>query len=132
MFGKAIDVSVLPLPPGVDHQPHPASNTAVPPKDSATEGDASVKAGFSYVKRDLVRLLAILCTGERGVQDRARACGGIPVVMNLCVVDERNPCKFPEPYSSLDLPSSRWGPHCCASHLFIRPHGSSQPATDTQ
>ncbi|KIM82958.1 hypothetical protein PILCRDRAFT_69997 [Piloderma croceum F 1598] len=47
--------------------------------------------GFSYLKRDLVRLLGILCQGTREVQDRVRLCGGIPVVMNLCVVDERNP-----------------------------------------
>ncbi|KAF9648887.1 hypothetical protein BDM02DRAFT_3095712 [Thelephora ganbajun] len=76
MFGKPVDLSTLPLPPEVNHQPHPASSTA---------------AGFSYVKRDLVRLLGILCVGEKAVQDRIRACGGIPVIMNLCVVDERNP-----------------------------------------
>lgn len=49
--------------------------------------------GFSYLKRDLVRLLGVLCYERRGVQDRVRACGGIPVIMNLCVVDERNPCQ---------------------------------------
>jgi len=48
-------------------------------------------AGFSYLKRDLVRLLGILCHGAKAVQDRARQCGGIQVIMNLCVVDERNP-----------------------------------------
>jgi ataxin-10 len=132
MFGRPVDLSTLPLPPGVDRQLHPVPNTAVPPEDPAAEGDGSLNAGFNYVKRDLVRLLGVLCTGEKGVQDRARACGGIPVVMNLCVVDERNPCKCPEPYSCLDLPPSRWGPHCCASHPFICPHGSSRPATDTQ
>lgn len=47
--------------------------------------------GFSYLKRDLVRLLGILCHSTRSVQDRVRKCGGIEVVMNLCVVDERNP-----------------------------------------
>lgn len=130
MFGKPVDLSTLPLPPGVDHQHHPALNTAVPPKDLATEDDGPVKTGFSYVKRDLVRLLGISCAGEKAVQDRVRACGGIPVVMNLCVVDERNPCKFPVPYVCLDLPSSRWRPHhCCASHLFIWFHGSSQALT---
>jgi len=36
-------------------------------------------------------LLGILCHGVKAVQDRARTCGGIPVVMNLCVIDERNP-----------------------------------------
>ncbi|KAF8636403.1 hypothetical protein AX17_003585 [Amanita inopinata Kibby_2008] len=48
-------------------------------------------AGFSYLKRDLVRLLGILCYKEKEVQDRVRICGGIPIVMNSCVIDERNP-----------------------------------------
>nr|GAT42953.1 ataxin-10-like protein [Mycena chlorophos] len=47
--------------------------------------------GFNYLKRDLVRLLGILCHENKAVQDRARQCGGIEAVMNLCVVDERNP-----------------------------------------
>ncbi|TFK51736.1 hypothetical protein OE88DRAFT_1712266 [Heliocybe sulcata] len=47
--------------------------------------------GFDYVKRDLVRLLGILCHETRSVQDCVRVSGGIPVVMNMCVVDERNP-----------------------------------------
>ena len=37
------------------------------------------------------------------MQDRIRNCGGIPVLMNLCVVDERNPCQctaFPTPVST--------------------------------
>lgn len=100
MFGKAVDLSTLPLPQKVVDQTPPASTTVAPPKDSTTEDEGSVTAGFSYVKRDLVRLLGILCAGETVVQDRVRACGGIPVVMNLCVVDERNPCKCPELYVS--------------------------------
>lgn len=98
-----MDLSTLPLPPGVSHQPHPAPTTAVPPKDPAAGDEGPAKAGFSYVKRDLVRLLGISCAGEKAVQDRVRACGGIPVVMNLCVVDERNPCKSLEPYVCPDL-----------------------------
>lgn len=47
--------------------------------------------GFSYLKRDLVRLLGVLAHRSRSVQDRVRQCGGIQTVMNLCVVDERNP-----------------------------------------
>lgn len=105
MFGKPVDLSTLPLPLGVNHQPHPGSTTTVPPKDPASD-NGPAKAGFSYVKRDLVRLLGILCTGGQAVQDRVRTCGGIPVVMNLCVVDERNPCESPEPYVCLDIPSS--------------------------
>jgi len=47
--------------------------------------------GFSYLKRDLVRLIGILCHKKRNVQDRIRECGGIPIIMNMCVIDERNP-----------------------------------------
>jgi Spinocerebellar ataxia type 10 protein domain len=50
--------------------------------------------GFFYLKRDLVRLLGLLCNRVPAVQDRVRECGGIPIVMNLCVVDERNPCAY--------------------------------------
>lgn len=50
-------------------------------------------SGFNHLKRDLVRLLGILCYEERAVQDRIRMREGITVVMNLCVTDERNPCK---------------------------------------
>lgn len=50
--------------------------------------------GFSYVKRDVVRLIGILCYENRAVQDRVRLCGGITAVMNLCITDERNPCTF--------------------------------------
>lgn len=57
--------------------------------------DSSDGTGFSYLKRDLVRLLGILCHGITAVQNRARLCGGIEVVMNLCVIDERNPCTSP-------------------------------------
>lgn len=49
-------------------------------------------SGFSYLKRDLVRLLGVLAHGVQDVQDRVRDAGGLPVVMNLCVIDERNPC----------------------------------------
>ncbi|KAI9461490.1 spinocerebellar ataxia type 10 protein domain-containing protein [Boletus coccyginus] len=47
--------------------------------------------GFSCVKRDLVRLLGVLCHKDRRVQDSIRNCEGITVIMNMCVVDERNP-----------------------------------------
>ena len=49
--------------------------------------------GFPYLKRDLVKLLGILCHDSKPIQDRIRCCGGIPIVLNLCVIDERNPCK---------------------------------------
>lgn len=57
--------------------------------------DGGASTGFSFLKRDLVRLLGILCHGIKAVQDRARLCGGIEAVMNLCVIDERNPCTSP-------------------------------------
>ncbi|KAF9245294.1 spinocerebellar ataxia type 10 protein domain-containing protein [Melanogaster broomeanus] len=52
---------------------------------------ASDPTGFSYLKRDLVRLVSILCHKDGSTQDRVRSCGGIPVIMSMCVVDERNP-----------------------------------------
>ncbi|KZT63130.1 hypothetical protein DAEQUDRAFT_734174 [Daedalea quercina L-15889] len=76
-FGKVVE---RPSPPGVRS----------PPADAAPHPHSGIK-GFSYVKRDLVRLLGIIALDDRGVQDRVRECGGIPVVMNLCVVDDRNP-----------------------------------------
>ena len=51
------------------------------------------RTGFNYLKRDLVRLLGILSFDDRSVQDHVRECEGIPVVMNLCVPDDRNPCE---------------------------------------
>ncbi|KAJ7224451.1 spinocerebellar ataxia type 10 protein domain-containing protein [Mycena pura] len=65
--------------------------SVVPPQGGGGGGDDSASTGFNYLKRDLVRLLGILCYGKKAVQDRIRLCGGIQVVMNLCVVDERNP-----------------------------------------
>ncbi|KAG8975804.1 hypothetical protein FRC05_005014 [Tulasnella sp. 425] len=47
--------------------------------------------GFAYIKRDLVRLVGILCHDDKEVQDSIREREGIQVIMNLCVVDERNP-----------------------------------------
>ena len=68
-----------------------------PSSNAGTIKPAPDVPGFSYLKRDLVRLLGILCNEARAVQDRVRECGGIPVVMNLCVVDERNPCGYSFP-----------------------------------
>ena len=66
-------------------KPVNADGTPSPQRSHSTDG-------FSYLKRDLVRLLGVLCHGVRAVQDRTRMAGGLPVVMNLCVIDERNPC----------------------------------------
>lgn len=63
---------------------HPIGATGVPAQSAG-------EAGFSYLKRDLVRLLGVLCYNNKAMQDRVRLCGGIPVVLNLCVIDDRNP-----------------------------------------
>jgi ataxin-10 len=62
---------------------------------------SAAATGFPYVKRDLVRLLGILAHNERTVQDRVRACNGIPTVMNMCVIDDLNPCTFHLPFLPL-------------------------------
>lgn len=63
-------------------------------REARTDQAAADAAGFPYLKRDLVRLLGILCHNSKVIQDRVRSSGGIPVVLNLCVIDERNPCEF--------------------------------------
>jgi ataxin-10 len=69
--------------------------------------------GFAYVKRDLVRLLGTLVHDDRAAQDATRAAGGIPAVLNLCVIDERNPCQC-HPFARFlrvpSLPSARPAP----------------------
>ncbi|QRV73796.1 extracellular matrix protein 14 [Ceratobasidium sp. AG-Ba] len=47
--------------------------------------------GFQFVKRDLVRLLAILVHDDRSIQNRIRERGGVEVVLSMCAVDDRNP-----------------------------------------
>ncbi|KAI0708877.1 spinocerebellar ataxia type 10 protein domain-containing protein [Cerioporus squamosus] len=59
--------------------------------ESQTQKAKAAAEAFAHVKRDLVRLLGILASHDRAVQDRVRECSGIPVVMNLCVVDDYNP-----------------------------------------
>lgn len=62
-----------------------------PEGSSALQRSQSVD-GFFCLKRDLVRLLGVLCHGVKAVQDRTRVAGGLVVVMNMCVIDDRNPC----------------------------------------
>ncbi|KDR80569.1 hypothetical protein GALMADRAFT_135707 [Galerina marginata CBS 339.88] len=69
----------------------PVNRDGTPATVSDSQPGVADGSGFSYLKRDLVRLLGVLCHGERAVQDRTRVVGGLPVVMNLCVIDERNP-----------------------------------------
>lgn len=74
-------------------------------RESANTAHARDPKGFAYLKRDLVRLLGILAADRPSVQDRVRACGGIPVVLNLCVIDDRNPCEYAIPFPSRVKPS---------------------------
>ncbi|RDB23860.1 Ataxin-10 [Hypsizygus marmoreus] len=60
-------------------------------QETPTQQSTADPTGFQYLKRDLVRLLGILCHEIKAVQDLVRERGGIQIVMNLCVVDERNP-----------------------------------------
>jgi Spinocerebellar ataxia type 10 protein domain len=88
-----MDLTSLPLPAGVRHSEFSGTSGGAV-EDVKEEDGGLAKTGFAYLKRDLVRLLGILCWRKKYVQDRIRLCGGIPVVMNLCVVDERNPCEL--------------------------------------
>ncbi|EKM81810.1 hypothetical protein AGABI1DRAFT_118880 [Agaricus bisporus var. burnettii JB137-S8] len=67
------------------------SPTGLSLEEGAMSNSPPDNRGFAYLKRDLVRLLGILCHEKRAVQDRIREAGGIEVVMNMCVIDERNP-----------------------------------------
>lgn len=62
-----------------------------PTIDRSMPSSVAGSNGFSYLKRDLVRLVGVLCHQDKTFQDHIRVCGGIPVIMNMCVVDERNP-----------------------------------------
>lgn len=62
-----------------------------PIKSAASSAQHTDPSGFAYLKRDLVRLVGILVYEDADMQNRIRLCDGIPVIMNLCVVDERNP-----------------------------------------
>ncbi|KAI0255847.1 spinocerebellar ataxia type 10 protein domain-containing protein [Lactifluus subvellereus] len=68
-----------------------SSNVHFPSDGGVVLGQSADATGFAYLKRDLVRLLGILCHNSRAIQDRVRRCGGIPIILNLCVIDERNP-----------------------------------------
>jgi ataxin-10 len=82
---RLLNISLPPINHGQARSSFPGDRAAVP--------DRPMMTGFPYLKRDLVRLLGILCHDSKPIQDRVRCCGGIPIVLNLCVIDERNPCK---------------------------------------
>jgi ataxin-10 len=76
--------------------PSPDTSTSGTPQTQQAGAITTCPAdnqGFAYLKRDLVRMLGILCHEKKMVQDRTREAGGIEVVMNMCVIDDRNPCK---------------------------------------
>ncbi|KAJ3935187.1 MAG: spinocerebellar ataxia type 10 protein domain-containing protein [Lentinula lateritia] len=83
-FGKPVATSAGPTVEQTKQKETPAPSVQAPTP-------APGNPGFNFLKRDLVRLLGILCNEDRAVQDRLRKCGGIEVVLNLCVIDERNP-----------------------------------------
>ncbi|PIL25080.1 hypothetical protein GSI_12969 [Ganoderma sinense ZZ0214-1] len=92
-YGKVVEVpSTQGQEMGLNATPAVASNRRDPGHDPKRIQAAQV---FAHIKRDLVRLLGILASDNRAVQDHVRECGGLPVVMNLCVIDDYNPC---EPY----------------------------------
>ncbi|CAK9782519.1 hypothetical protein CC85DRAFT_266465 [Cutaneotrichosporon oleaginosum] len=49
-----------------------------------------IEHAFANVKRDLVRLLAVLAFNDTAVGDQVRAAGGVQLVLGLCETDERN------------------------------------------
>lgn len=61
------------------------------PGEEKLVNSTSGVTGFGYLKRDLVRLLGVLTHGSKVAQDDVRQQGGIEVILNLCVIDERNP-----------------------------------------
>ncbi|KAH7872988.1 spinocerebellar ataxia type 10 protein domain-containing protein [Lentinula edodes] len=83
-FGKPVATSAGPTVEQTKQKETPAPSVQAPTP-------APGNPGFNFLKRDLVRLLGILCNEDRAVQDRLRKCGGIELVLNLCVIDERNP-----------------------------------------
>ncbi len=107
-FGR---VAPAPVPVPADGAPQ-----RMPPDAGSGASRAADPKGFAYLKRDLVRLLGILSSGRRTVQDRVRACGGLQVVLNLCVVDDRNPCEFAPVRVS---PCGVFGPAAACSRKVI-------------
>ena len=70
-------------------------------------GDPSVAYGF---QRDLVRLVANLVNRNPALQAQAVALDAMPILLDHCSIDERNPC------TSSPGPASRKGSRSCA-HL---------------
>ncbi|KAH9975922.1 hypothetical protein BGW80DRAFT_1295329 [Lactifluus volemus] len=71
---RLLDIFLPPIKFGQARPSFPGDGAAVP--------DRPMMTGFPYLKQT-----------SKPIQDRVRCCGGIPIVLNLCVIDERNPCK---------------------------------------
>ncbi|KAJ9125680.1 hypothetical protein QFC22_000642 [Naganishia vaughanmartiniae] len=63
---------------------------------SSTESSdgANGLAGFAPLKRDLVQLAGLLANDDKAIQDQIRECGGMQVILSMCVTDDRNPRKY--------------------------------------
>lgn len=67
-----------------------------PNDPSRTDDDpASGLAGFATLKRDLVQLAGLLANDDTPTQDIIRECGGMQVILSMCVTDDRNPRTSP-------------------------------------
>lgn len=84
----------------------PRINFGKPVLQPGQESSTTDATGFSYLKRDLVRLLGILCHKDEDTQNCIRKCDGIPLIMSMCVIDERNPCECHAFESALSHPDS--------------------------
>lgn len=78
-------------------RPSPKTNTTQD-QDSTQTSDDSPKTNdvfkpFATLKRDIVQLIGTLSFEDKEVQDRVRLCGGVEVILSLCVADEVNPCE---------------------------------------
>jgi len=65
----------------------PVARTASSTSNST--GDPSVAYGF---QRDLVRLVANLVNRNSALQAQAVALDAVPILLDHCNIDERNPC----------------------------------------
>lgn len=67
-------------------RPNDASST------ESSDGTTGL-AGFAPLKRDLVQLAGLLANDDKPTQDQIRECGGMQVILSMCVTDDRNPRK---------------------------------------
>jgi ataxin-10 len=67
-------------------RPNDASST------ESSDGTTGL-TGFAPLKRDLVQLAGLLANDDKATQDQIRECGGMQVILSMCVTDDRNPRK---------------------------------------